>query len=72
MSDDRWMERLIEAGEGSEPLKGRVLRVKLGFNPNSSSVGSLVTVLFWSAAAGTMALNLVSAALAKRKQDLEP
>ena len=66
---DPWMERLRAAAEGGEPLEGEVLRVKLGFNPNSSSVGSLVTVLFWSATAGTMALNYVAATLAKRKTE---
>jgi len=63
------MERLREAGAGAEPLEGRVLRLELGFNPNSSSVGSLVTVLFWSATAATCALNFASAALAKQRRE---
>ncbi len=68
VSHDPWMNALERSARGaSRPLEGRVLRVKLGYNPNSSSVGSVVTVLFWSAAASAAALNLVSALLAKRR-----
>lgn len=44
-----------------------VLSVKLGFNPNSSSVGSLVSVLFWSATGAAVLANLVAAALLARR-----
>ncbi len=49
------------------PPQGRVLAVKLGYNPNSSSVGSVVSVLFWSATAAAAALNLTAALLAKHR-----
>lgn len=41
--------------------RGRVLRVKLGYNPNSSSVGSVVTVLMWSVVLGSTMLNAMAA-----------
>lgn len=68
---DRWRRALDDAlGDGARaPRRGRVLKAKFGYNPNSSSVGSVVTVLFWSAAAGTAVLNLVGALLEKRRQD---
>ncbi len=46
--------------------RGRVLRVKLGYNPNSSSIGSMIpTFLAWSAGAGgatVIALHVLRAA----------
>lgn len=56
------------AGDTPPPPEGRVLSVKLGYNPNSSSVGSVVSVLFWSATAAAAALNLTAALLAKRRE----
>ncbi|MCA9547664.1 MAG: hypothetical protein KC613_24845 [Myxococcales bacterium] len=56
------------AGDAPPPPQGRVLAVKLGYNPNSSSVGSVVSLLFWSATAGALALNLTAALLAKRRE----
>ena len=40
----------------TEQIKGRVLRVKEGYNPNSSSVGSAIPV-FLAAAVGAGALT---------------
>lgn len=68
---DRWLRALGET-EGAAPLPGRVLRVKLGYNPNSSSVGSVVSILFWGAAASAAAVNLVAALLARRREALPP
>lgn len=66
--DDPILEALrAAAGDAEPPPDGRVLSVKLGYNPNSSSVGSVVSVLFWSATAATLALNLTAALLAKRR-----
>jgi hypothetical protein len=59
--------------------KGGVLRVKEGYNPNSSSVGSQIPVfLAFAAGAGAVtviALNILSAIskhIHKRKNDLAP
>ena len=57
-------------------LKGRVLRVKDGYNPNSSSVGSAIPLyLAWAAGSSVLAvllLNLRSAVGSLvRKQKLE-
>ena len=69
-TNDPWRARLLEAARDTDEIPtGRVLRVKLGYNPNSSSVGSVVTVLFWSATASAAALNLVAALLARRRAE---
>ena len=39
--------------------KGRILRVKTGYNPNSSSVGSLIPT-FLALAAGASALTVLA------------
>jgi len=38
--------------------KGKILRLKLGFNPNSSSLGSDVSLLLMGAVALTVLVNL--------------
>ena len=48
------------------PLAGKILTLKLGFNPNSSSVGTTVVVLLWTAASSGAVLSLVAAVLAHR------
>jgi hypothetical protein len=57
--------------------KGRVLRVKTGYNPNSSSVGSLIpTFLALSTSAAAMAvlamngLNTIDKHIRKKKKSL--
>jgi len=40
--------------------RGQILRVKLGYNPNSSSVGSLIPV-FLAFATGASALSVLAA-----------
>ena len=42
------------------PFSGRILRVKKGFNPNSSSVSSDI-IVFFTSAAGVSALFAVAA-----------
>jgi hypothetical protein len=44
------------------PLKGRVLRVKNGFNPNSSSIASDI-IVFFTTAAGVSALFATAAGI---------
>ncbi len=39
--------------------KGKILRVKLGVNPNSSSIGTDLTVFLFSATAVTIIVNLL-------------
>lgn len=60
-------------------MKGRVLKVKTGYNPNSSSVGSQVPAfLAWAAGAGAftvVALHLfgvVRRLIRRRKADAPP
>ncbi|MFN3199171.1 MAG: hypothetical protein ACE366_12290 [Bradymonadia bacterium] len=74
MDEDAWHEALREAlrAEGAiepgAPLPGRILKIKFGYNPNSSSVGSVINMLFWTATASTVAVNLMSALLQARAQ----
>lgn len=62
---DAWQREIlarslgVDAGASHGP--GKVLRVKLGYNPNSSSIGSVVSILMWSAAFGAIALNVFAA-----------
>jgi hypothetical protein len=44
---------------GAPAIGGRVLRAKIGYNPNSSSVGSVVTVLVWSATTASVVMSLL-------------
>jgi hypothetical protein len=48
--------------KSTAPVKGRILRVKKGFNPNSSSISSDIIVFFTTAAAVT-ALFAVAAGI---------
>jgi hypothetical protein len=57
----------LERSEASaRPLRGRILKLKLGFNPNSSSVGTTVVVFLWSLVASGAVLAFTSAVLAHR------
>ena len=58
------------------PFSGRVMRVKSGYNPNSSSVGTDIPT-FLAAAAGagalaTVVLNLLSTAAARIRREAPP
>lgn len=37
-------------------MAGKIYKVKLGYNPNSSSIGSLFSAFLWVAAAGSFLL----------------
>jgi hypothetical protein len=71
---DRWLERLVAAAgpndASSTDGNGRVLRLKLGFNPNSSSVGSVVTTLLWSASVSVVALNVATALIQRARGEV--
>lgn len=45
---------------------GRVLRVRLGYNPNSSSVGTTVVVFLWSMVGSATVLAATASLLAWR------
>jgi hypothetical protein len=48
-------------------MKGRILKIKTGYNPNSSSIG-VDMVVFFSAGAGIMVLfNTIAAILTSQK-----
>ena len=67
---DPWqaeMARLAKQQGGPYRGRGRVLKVKLGFNPNSSSVASVVTIVMWSVTGAAAVLNLFAGLLAKRR-----
>ncbi len=49
-------------------MAGRILKVKLGYNPNSSSIGSLFSEFLWMASAGSFLLAMF-ADLRPRKGD---
>jgi hypothetical protein len=58
--------------------KGKVLRVKTGYNPNSSSVGSQIpTFFFFAIASGVctvitlQVLSLIGSHIKKRKDSIE-
>jgi len=58
------------AGHRDYPGRGRVLSVKFGYNPNSSSVGSVVQVAMWSSIFAGVALNVVAALVARDAKQL--
>ncbi len=58
----------LSAADAAAPPRGKVLKLKLGFNPNSSSVGTTVVVFLWSLVASGAVLAFASAVLAHRFQ----
>lgn len=63
---------LGSADASDRPLRGRVLKLKLGFNPNSSSVGTTVVVFLWTLVASGAVLSLTAAVLANRFRRRRP
>ena len=59
---------LDEAAAAAPPARGKVLKLKLGFNPNSSSVGTTVVVFLWSLVASGAVVAFAAAVLAHRFQ----
>jgi len=41
--------------------KGKILKIRLGFNPNSSSIGIDISVFLWSAVIITTVVNTIMA-----------
>ncbi len=54
------------------PPRGRVLAVKWGYNPNSSSLGVDVTFLLFGMAAVALLTPLISLLLRSRRRSLGP
>ena len=54
------------ADPGTHRPRGRILKLKLGFNPNSSSVGTTVVVFLWTLVASGAVVAFTSAVLAER------
>ena len=55
-------------------MKGRILKIKTGYNPNSSSIGVDTIVFCTAGAAVTVLFNTIAAILAARKaqQRIQP
>ena len=53
--------------------RGRILKVRLGFNPNSSSIGLDISVFLWSAVIITTVVNAIMAlvSILKRRDESE-
>ncbi len=52
-------------------MKGRILKIKTGYNPNSSSIGVDTVVFFTAGAAMTILFNTLAAVLAAAKAEEE-
>jgi hypothetical protein len=52
-------------------MKGRILKIKTGYNPNSSSIGVDTVVFFTAGAAMTVLFNTLAAVLAAAKVEEE-
>ncbi|MGA2152313.1 MAG: hypothetical protein ABSG48_09205 [Geobacteraceae bacterium] len=48
-------------------MNGRILKIKTGYNPNSSSIGVDMVVFFTAGAAVTVLFNTIAAILAARQ-----
>jgi hypothetical protein len=47
-------------------MKGRILKIKTGYNPNSSSIGVDMIVFFTAGAAVTVLFNTIAAIISAR------
>ena len=48
-------------------MKGKILKIKTGYNPNSSSIGADIVVFFTAGAAVTILFNTVAAIVGAAK-----
>ena len=56
--------------EGSRlKKKGRILKIRLGYNANSSSISTVVKVLILGASSAVIIINMISAAVFSRSAD---
>ncbi len=49
--------------------RGRILKVKLGYNANSSSLAAFVTYFLWGSAAAVIVINMITAVLFSKKDN---
>ncbi len=47
--------------------KGKILKVRLGYNANSSSIAAFVTYFLWGSAAAVLIINMITAVLVSKK-----
>lgn len=52
-------------------MSGRILKIKTGYNPNSSSIGVDLVVFFTAGAAVTILFNTAAAIVAARRASRE-
>lgn len=51
--------------------KGKILKVKLGYNANSSSIAAIVSVFIWGSVACSALVNIISAIIfSGRKENI--
>ena len=50
-------------------MQGRILKIKTGYNPNSSSIGVDIVVFFTAGAAITVLFNTIAAILSAAKTE---
>ena len=50
--------------------KGKILKVKLGYNANSSSIATIVSVFLWGSAITVSLVNIISAVIFSKKPNL--
>ncbi len=50
-------------------MKGKILKIKTGYNPNSSSIGVDIVVFFTAGAAITVLFNTIAAILSAAKTE---
>lgn len=48
--------------------RGKILKVRMGYNANSSSVAAFVTYLLWGSTAAVIIIAMITAKLASKKQ----
>jgi hypothetical protein len=48
-------------------MNGKILKIKTGYNPNSSSIGADIVVFFTAGAAATILFNTVAAIVGAAK-----
>jgi hypothetical protein len=75
MSQDELLQQIPRLGsagldeyarDGQQAPRGKILRLRLGMNPNSSSVGSNVIVFMWTVSACAAVFTIASGLLAAR------
>ncbi|MCR4315933.1 MAG: hypothetical protein NUW37_06220 [Planctomycetes bacterium] len=56
------------SGEGrGEGIKGKLLKIKFGHNPNSSGIGTSSLIFLWSVSIAAVVFNVVTAWVASKK-----